>query len=121
RLIYIMSAEVLSGVLCDFTPGNEFGLIDVIPVGAAVAREPEQAVVRASPDGVHVLERRSKRVDDAANFIGVGLLRGFVAQTRGNGAPLAPEIGADGLPGLAAVRGLEEKIGSVKQDVRIDG
>src|SRR4029077_2023934 len=97
------------------------GGLDAPPIGAPGARVPEEAVVGSGPNGVYGLERRSERIDDAANFIGVGILGGFVAEIRGNAVVFAGEIGADGLPVLAAIGGLEKKIRGVVHDVRIDG
>ena len=112
--------EMRSRKLRDLAPRSDFRRSAVFPVRAAIACNPEETVVGARPNRVHIFEGRRERVDHAANFVGVGILRGFVAEARGNRAMLAREIGTDGLPGLSAVRGLIKKIGGGIEHVRID-
>ena len=112
--------KMRSGKLRDFAPGRDLWRRDVFPIGAAIARDPKQTIVRARPDGVPVFEGRSKRIDDAANFVGVGILRRFVAEACRNRAVLACEVRTDGLPRLPPIRGLVEEIRGGIENVRVD-
>src|SRR5437764_5468451 len=62
--------EMRSAKLRDLAPGRDLGRRDVFPVGAAVSRNPEQAIVGARPNGGQVVERRRQRINDAANLSG---------------------------------------------------
>src|SRR5439155_25875203 len=102
-------------------PGRQLRWSHVLPVFPALARDPDQAIVRACPDRAHVLVRQAERVDYATLFVGIGVLRGEVAQASRNAGMLAREVRADGLPGLSAVGCFEQHIGGVIEAVRIDG
>ena len=112
--------EMRSAKLRDLAPGRDLGRRDVFPVGAAVSRNPEQAIVGARPNGGHVFERRRQRINDAANLSGAGILCRFVPQARRNRAVLAREIRADGLPGLSPVACLIQEIRRGIENMRID-
>ena len=80
----------------------------------------DQAIVGAGPDHVDVEARGADRVDHAAAR---GLLFGGIAVGRDAGREvvgLARQVGADGLPVLAAIGGLEDHLRAEVEHVRID-
>ena len=51
-------------------PRGQFFRSDVVPFFTAIASQPDEAVVGASPKRVHALERRRESVDDTALLVG---------------------------------------------------
>ena len=66
--VHAVGIEVRSVQLRDFTPGGEVGRRNFAPVLAAVAREPDEAVVGAGPDDVGVERRGREGINYAAMF-----------------------------------------------------
>src|SRR6185437_5491059 len=91
---------------------------DVVPMLAAVAGDPDVAVVGASPDRVHILERRPDAVDHAAvvTRVHLGVER---CQARRLARIRTRQVRTDLVPGLTAIAGLEQHVGAVEQHVRI--
>src|ERR1700685_42622 len=87
--------------LRDLAPRREFLWSDVVPLVAAVARPPDQAIVCAGPECVDVFERRRERVNYTTLLFRI--FRNEIAYAGWNSGILAREIIADGLPGISAV------------------
>src|SRR5271170_3137443 len=90
-----------------FAPRNQLWRSDVRPIFPAVESDPEQTIVCAGPDRVFIFEGRGKRVNHSALRLGLFVFRGQISQTCGDARFFAREIGANGLPGLSAIRRLE--------------
>ena len=100
-------------------PRRQFLWRDVGPVRAAVSRRVHEPIVGSDPDQIHVLRRRSDRVDDAA----VRALRcvGSVNAERTRDARIgARQIAADDRPAAPAIDRLVEPLRREEQHMRID-
>jgi len=112
--------EVRSDELCDFAPRSQRRRSNVLPAGAAIPRDPEQAVIGASPNGVNALERRCQSINDASLLVGVRIFACRVSEIDGYAGMGPRQVRADGLPVLTTVGGSEDKVGGVKECMRVD-
>src|SRR5580704_19716068 len=94
--------------LRDLAPCSQFRRRNVVPILSPIARHPDQAVVGSCPQSIDIVKRWSQGIDHAALFPRLRILGGKRTNARGNSRILAGEIRADGLPGISAVRGLEQ-------------
>ena len=110
--------EVRGADLRDLAPRSKLRGSDVVPLLAAVACQPDKAIVGASPECVDVLKRRSKRIHNSPLFI-----RAFgneAIHAGWNSGILACEIVADDLPGVSAVGSFKEHVAGEIQSVRVE-
>src|SRR5581483_6038192 len=84
--------------LCALAPRDQVFWSDVLPALSAIARRPDEPILRSGPDRVERFERRSQRISRAPFFCRVGMFCGKRSQAGGNSRRLPAEIGADGLP-----------------------
>src|ERR1700735_1110931 len=95
--------EMRSRHLRYFAPRNKFRWSYVGPIFPAVQSDPEQAIVGSSPDGIYIFEGGSQRVDNSALGPSFFVFRSQISQAGGDTRYFTRKIGADGLPGLAAI------------------
>ncbi len=89
------------------------GGVTLLQRGAVVPRDVHQAVVAPGPDDAR-LERRFGNREDRAVELDPGVVAGDrPARPFLFALVVARQVGADGLPGLTAVRGSEEHVGGV--------
>ncbi len=100
--------------------GRSLG-VTFFQVLAAVARDVDQAVVGAGPDGVHVFGRGRDGENGRVDFGAVLILGDGAAGIAQRFRIGAGQIGADHLPGLALIGGLPEMLRRGVENVRIDG
>src|SRR4029077_384779 len=110
--------EMRGADLRDLAPRGQIFRSDVAPFFAAIASQPDEAVVGASPKRVDALERRSKSVDDTALLFGA--FGDEVAYAGWNSRIFASEIGTDGLPGISAVGSLEQHVAGEIESVGVE-
>ncbi len=110
--------KVRSGNLRDLAPRSEFFGSDVAPVCAAVARDPDQTVVGARPQGRNSFKGRRQRVNDSALFFRVFANKS--SDTGGSARVFSRQILADRFPGISAVGGFEKHIRREVKDVGIN-
>src|SRR6266566_6042628 len=104
----------------NFAPRLQSRRRHVLPGFSAVARDVNQSVVRARPDGVRFFERRSNRVNNAAMLSFFRIARGENAETRGNFVGFAREIVTDDLPTVSRIGRFEKLVGGEVQRVRLE-
>ena len=93
----------------------------VAPILTAIPSQVHQAVVAAGPDEPG-LDRRLRDREDRVVELDPGVVAGDRPPRPGlRGFIVAGQIGADRLPALAAVRGFEEHVGGVVDDLRVVG
>src|SRR3984885_7229476 len=112
--------EMRRGHLRYFAPWADFRGSDVRPFFFSVASDPKSAAVGPSPQRVQVFEGWRQRVNLSALLFRFGIFRGHAAQACRDAGLLTRKIGTDGLPGFAAIGGLEQNVGGVIENVRID-
>ena len=105
----------------NFTPWGEGGRSDVVPGLAGVARELNQAVVGAHPNFARVERGGRDGVNDSAALSSGRVGSGRWVECIGNAGVLPREVGAQDLPGIAAVGSPEEHLRSKIELVRIEG
>src|SRR5712664_2054568 len=104
----------------NFAPRLQLRRRYVLPRFSAVARDVNQPVVRARPDRVCFLERRSDGVNNAAVLAFLRIARGENAEVRGSFIGFAREIGTDDLPTVSRVGRLEKHVGREIKRVRFE-
>ena len=104
----------------DFRPGRQVRRRDVLPMLPAVARQPDQPVVRAAPDQLLAKARRRNRVDDPApRALHGAVLRGHGVDRGRHAGGLARQVRADLLPVPARVCCPEEELVAVVEGARV--
>ena len=104
----------------DLAPGGDGRWRDVGPVLSTIARDMDEAVIRAAPDGVAVNERGRHGIDHASAGHGLHFLLGIYAYGCGYLVGLPGEVRADHGPAVAAVARLEQDISGEEQGFWID-
>src|ERR1017187_1271418 len=115
----VLVVEVARVHVEDARPGLDLGRSDVVPLGAAVGGDLDDAIARARPKHVDVEGRGRDRGDGARRRRGHG--GGVLAGIAGLLPCLAGEIAADGGPTVTAVDGLPHAGGPIEEHIGILG
>ena len=105
----------------DLGPRHERGWRDIGPRLAPVARDLDQPVVRASPNGVRIHGARREGVDHAAPRRRSGRCARIATHDLRNFPRLAREIGTDLLPAVASIDRLPHDVGAEIEFVLVRG
>src|SRR5664279_4656516 len=104
----------------NLAPWFQLGWRDVLPRLTPIARQLNQAIIGAGPDGVDLFERRRHGINRAPVVAVLRIACRKRSEIRGHFIRLAGKIGTDNAPAVAPVRGLEQDIRRKVQGLGIE-